>query len=258
MTRVCEFQGGAGRPEKYRPSQPCLGEFEVRPQNAHRSKYCKVCAPFAKKALSAENANARYKAEPEKFAKITRRNRWKRAKAAGRSCRRMGSIQRCQYRDKRGRRGEGCLGKFALKSSFQKFCDSCQKHADADRARASRIKYRAEINRRDRDRAKRQRDLADRMKQVESGAAALIGADRVITPKGGRPADTAKAARIEELVNDGMEWAGIQKQIAEEFRTHTTVNALQKLLRRHIERRTGEGNGSNPFLKPSSGEAFRG
>jgi hypothetical protein len=138
----CEFQGGLELEEKYRSSLPCLVEFEPSSPNA---KYCENCAPFAKKWLSAQNANARYRAEPEKYAKITRENRWKRKKAVGRACRRIGSMQRCEYRDKRGRRGVGCEIKYKLRSSAQRYCDPCQLHADADRAQEHRDTHHDEL-----------------------------------------------------------------------------------------------------------------
>jgi hypothetical protein len=165
MNKRCQFQGGAGLEEKYRPASPCLGDFLVgRSCNEPRQKYCEVCAPFAKKWLSAQNANASYKRDPERLAKITRENRWKRRKAAGRPCPRLGIMVRCKYRDKQGRRGKGCLGKFERKSSSQKFCAVCHKHANADIARNSRRAHLAEIRRRDSDRYKREREAIARGK----------------------------------------------------------------------------------------------
>lgn len=145
QTLRCQYQGGAGREEQYRPPTPCLGEFQVGPKNAKRAKYCKVCAPFAKKALSAENAAAAYKADPKTHAKITLTNRHNRRKAAGRPIRPIGSMQACQYPDKNGKRAEGCKRTFKVRSSAQKFCDPCQLRADADRAQDYRDKHHDEL-----------------------------------------------------------------------------------------------------------------
>jgi hypothetical protein len=168
MRKQCQFRGGAGLKEKYRPASPCLDEFVVgRSCNWPRQKYCKVCAPFAKRWLSAQNAAARYKAEPRRFAKITRENRWKRRKAAGRPCPRLGLMVPCEYRDERGRRGKGCLGKFERRSSVQKFCAVCQKSANRDIARKSRKAHLAEIKRRDSLRHKREREA---LRELTAGA----------------------------------------------------------------------------------------
>jgi hypothetical protein len=159
----CEFRGGLGLPEKwsngvglpekwggelpeqYRPPEPCLGQFEVRPQG-RPAKYCKVCSPFAKKALSAMKANANYKADPVKGAKIARTNKHKRRKAAGLPIRPIGSMQPCQYPDKHGgKRAEGCEIKYKLSGSFQKYCGPCQLRADADRAQAYRDEHPEEV-----------------------------------------------------------------------------------------------------------------
>ncbi len=171
MKKRCQFQGGDGLEEKYRPPSPCLGEFLVlRPCNEPRQKYCRVCAPFAKKWLNARNAAARYKAEPNKYAKVTRENRWKRRKAAGRPCPRLGIMVQCQYHDKQGRRGKGCLGRFERKSSFQKFCAVCQKHADANRAQDYRDRHPDKEKARQALRWKRQRDeIASLRSQAAQG-----------------------------------------------------------------------------------------
>jgi hypothetical protein len=164
----CEFQGGAGLPEKYRPKAPCLGEFDVsRPNNAEWQRYCAVCAPFAKKWVSAQNANARYKGEPEKYAKITRENRWKRRKASGGPCRHIGSMQPCEYRDKRRKRGQGCEIRYKLRSSAQRYCDPCQLRADADRAQDYRDKYPEKEKARQLTRSKTTRELLNKIKKGE-------------------------------------------------------------------------------------------
>ncbi len=129
---LCRFQGGVGRPEKYHPTEPCLGEFE---RTAPNQKYCRVCAPFAKKALMVENCAAAYKAEPEKFARMARISSWKRKKAAGLPFRRLGHIYPCEYRDRDGNRGKGCKGIYTLTSSPRKFCENCSLLRKADRSR---------------------------------------------------------------------------------------------------------------------------
>jgi hypothetical protein len=131
MKVQCEFQGGRGLEEKYHPPSPCLGEF-VR--TAPNQKYCMVCQPFAKQARNTLNANAAYKAAPAKHAKRTRENRWKRRKAAGRPVRRIGTSWFCEYRNKDGKRGDRCQVKFIVRGASQRYCDVCQRHADADRA----------------------------------------------------------------------------------------------------------------------------
>jgi len=171
MKKRCQFQGGAGLAEKYRPGTPCQGEFLQRPCNEPRQKYCKACAPFAKKWLSAQNANARYKATPQKFAKITRENRWKRRKTAGRPCARIGVMVGCKYRDRGGKRGKGCLRKFERKSSSQKFCAVCQKHADADRAHAYRDAHPEKEKQRQAARWKTVRHDLAALRELKTGAA---------------------------------------------------------------------------------------
>lgn len=136
--RRCEFRGGAGLKEKYRPTSPCLEEFEPKSPN---QKNCEICQPFARRARNASEANAKYQAAPKKFARRAQQYRRKRADAAGRQFRRVGSVQKCGYRDKRGRRGEGCEIKYKLRSSSQKYCDRCQLRADAERARDYRDKH---------------------------------------------------------------------------------------------------------------------
>jgi hypothetical protein len=164
---VCKFQGGAGLEEKYRekyrPTLPCLGKFE---RSSPNQKYCKNCRPFARKLQQARAANAAYQANPKKLAKRSRENRWKRKKAAGRPCRRLGSMAPCEYRDERGKRGKGCLRKFKRETSFQKFCVVCQKYANADTARRSRKAHLTEIRRKDKLRRKRQLEMVAQAKSI--------------------------------------------------------------------------------------------
>jgi hypothetical protein len=154
LKRQCQFRG-----------EGCLSEFEARSPN---QKNCAVCQKSAKKAHNTAKANAVYKANPAKFAKRTRENRWKRKKAAGRPVLRIGALCRCQYRNQRGKRGAGCLVKFARKSSFQKFCEVCRKHADADRAQNYRDVHREELRPMYRAKGKRLRELAATGRDVEN------------------------------------------------------------------------------------------
>jgi hypothetical protein len=135
---------GAEIPVKYRPMAPCLCEFEVAHKNAKRSKYCKVCAPFAKRWLSMLYANARYKANPEKFAKIVVKNRHKRREATGRPVRAVGSAQPCEYREN-GERAEGCTITYTLTGAAGKYCPQCQLRIDAQRAAEWREKHPEEV-----------------------------------------------------------------------------------------------------------------
>ena len=160
----CEFQGGAGLEEKYRPKSACLGEFEPSSPN---QKNCEICRPFARRAHNAIQANAKYRTDPKKYAKRARKNRWRRKKATGRPCRRIGSMQRCEYRDKCGKRGEGCEIKYKLRSSAQRYCDPCQLQADADSAQEYRDTHKSEVARRDRERHKREREALAKIKTGE-------------------------------------------------------------------------------------------
>lgn len=135
----CQFQGGVGWPEKYHPTEPCLGEFE---RTAPNQQYCKVCAPFAKRALWA----AAYKAEPEKFARIDRIKRWKRKKAAGLPIRRLGHLYPCEYRDRDGKRGKGCEGRYKLTSAPRKFCENCSRLRKADRSRERSLRPKDQLD----------------------------------------------------------------------------------------------------------------
>jgi hypothetical protein len=192
----CKFQGGQGLEEKYRPTSPCLVDFEPNSPNA---KYCEKCRPFAKKWLSAQNANARYKAEPEKYAKITRENRWKRKKAAGRSVRRIGSMQRCEYPDQHEKRGEGCEINYKLESSGQKYCQNCQKLATRDTAKRSRKNHLADIHLRDNLRHKHEREQLAKIKtgelvEVDANAVLVPRSDAELIAKGKKSVDALKLA----------------------------------------------------------------
>jgi hypothetical protein len=122
MKKRCEFQGGAGLPEKYRPKSPCLGEFEP---TVKTQKFCKVCQFFAYAAKD----YADYHANRKKLLERDRENRQRRAKAAGRPYRILGNTYPCEYRDQRGKHGEGCLRKFKLNSGRQVHCRVCKRLA---------------------------------------------------------------------------------------------------------------------------------
>jgi len=160
----CEFQGGAGLEEKYRPKSACLGDFEP---NSPNQKNCEICKPFARRAHNAIEANAKYQADPKKYAKRAREHRWKKSRAAGRPCRRIGSTQRCEYRDKRRRRPEGCQIKYKVRSSAQRYCDPCQLRADADRAQDYRDKHPEKEKARQTSRWKTVREQLEKIKAGE-------------------------------------------------------------------------------------------
>lgn len=79
-------------------------------------------------------------------------------------------------------------------------------------------------------------------KKLAAGEVVTVGTDRVLTPKGGRPAETKKGARIDELANQyeranqDADWPAIQKQIAVEFTENTAINSLQRLRGRYLKR----------------------
>jgi hypothetical protein len=160
----CEFQGGTGLKEKYRPTSPCLNEFEP---NSPNQKNCEICRPFARKAHNAIEAASKYRADPKKSAQKAREYRWNRRKAAGRQCRRIGSMQRCEYRDKRGKRSEECEIKYKVRSSAQRYCDPCRLRADADRAQDYRDKYPEKEKARQRARWKTMREQLAKIKARE-------------------------------------------------------------------------------------------
>lgn len=156
----CEFRGGADLHEKYRekyrPASPCLGEFD---RKNPREKYCDNCKPVARRWQQLQAALANYHADKKKAAKRALKNRLKRRKAQGRPVRILGRLYPCAYRKNR-KRGEGCLGKFIVTSSAHKFCDVCQKHADADRAQKYRDDNHEELLPKYRAKGKTLRDRA--------------------------------------------------------------------------------------------------
>jgi hypothetical protein len=90
--------------------------------------------------------------------------------------------------------------------------------------------------------AKRRFKLAKEADKFNRGDPVTIGPDRVLTPKGGRPAETKKGARIDELANryelagQRVDWPAIQKQIAAEFSENTAINSLQRHRGRYLKR----------------------
>jgi len=165
----CEFRGGADLPEKYlryRPAAPCLGEFE---RANPREVYCDNCKPVARKWQQLRAQTARYEANPKKYRRRARVYRGNRAKSAGRKLRRVGRTYKCEYRDKRGKRGKGCLGTYKLRSSAQRYCDPCQLRADSDRAQKYRDDHHEELLPVYREKGKTLRRLAKKGKRVEAG-----------------------------------------------------------------------------------------
>jgi hypothetical protein len=164
----CKFQGGADLPEKYREryrsAAPCLVEFE---RANPREVYCDNCKPVARKWQQLQAQSSRYDANPKKYRRRARVNRGKRAKSAGRKIRRIGRGYKCEYRDKHGRRGKDCLGTYKLDGSFQRFCEVCQKHADADRAQKYRDDHHDELLPKYRAKGKLLRDRASVGKILE-------------------------------------------------------------------------------------------
>jgi hypothetical protein len=193
--RRCQFQGGAGMEEKYRPKSPCLNEFEPSSPN---QRNCDVCRPFARRAHNAVEANAKYQADPRKYAKRARENRWKQRKIAGRPCRRIGSMRRCEYRDKRGRRGEGCEIKYELRSSAQRYCDPCQLRADADRAQDYRDEHPEKEKARQKARWKTVREQLAKIKNGEFMPKPVSPGRPKLTPKETRAFEIGSA--VEELI----------------------------------------------------------
>lgn len=163
----CAFKGGADLPEEYRarytPPERCLVNFD---RTNPREKYCDNCKEMARKWQQLQAAIAKYAAAPAKAAKRALENRHKRAIAVGRTIRALGQTYPCQYRDKDGKLGEGCLGKFVTTSSFHQYCEVCQKYAEADVVKRSREKHKPEILKRDRKRAKRQREATKILKDA--------------------------------------------------------------------------------------------
>jgi len=154
ISRECEFKG-----------EGCLGEFK---STSPKQKYCGACQLAARRARQLAHQLAKYAADPKAAAEKAKQNRWKRRKAAGQPCRPIGSMGRCEYRDKRGKRGDGCEIKFKRRSSAQKYCDPCQKHADADRAQAYRDENREKVRARDRKRWENVKDVRARLALAEA------------------------------------------------------------------------------------------
>jgi hypothetical protein len=144
MKKRCEFLGGVGLEEQFRPPVPCLGEFELssHPTGGQNRIYCDVCRPFAHRA----HELAHYHANRKKIAKKNRTKRRKRAEAAGRVYRPLTGMRSCQYRDEHGKRGEGCLLKFKPKNGRQIYCGVCKKLALADAGKKWREDHAAEIH----------------------------------------------------------------------------------------------------------------
>ena len=122
-------------------------------------------------------------------------------------CPRLGATVQCKYRDKHGRRGEGCLRKFNRKSSFQKFCAVCQKRADADRAQEYRDRFPKKEKARQAHRWTIVRQELAALSELRAGANTPRPAPR----RRGRPIQETTKARIQiaaRLELDGLERYG--------------------------------------------------
>jgi hypothetical protein len=228
MMKRCEFQGGVGLEEKFRPPTPCLGEFEA----TTCKKYCDVCRPFA----NAAKTLAYGQANRAKLAKKSHRERQQRAKSSGRPLLTLGVMVRCQHRGEDGKRAPGCLRRFKRKAGAQKYCSNCKPLVKAINRKKSERKHAPEISAKASDRWETMKAAVALAKKVEAGEAVTVGADRVLRPKGGRPAEISKAVRVDQLRNEGVSWSNVQKRIAAEFKENTTENSLQRLLRRYRAR----------------------
>ena len=208
----CKFQGGAGLEKKFRPARPCLRNFEFDPKRP-RQENCQVCQPFAHRAHQRAQKKAAYAAHPE----IKARQR---------------KYLPSTYRDadpKKYRAMQDAI------NTHQREWRKDNPAKSASRSARYRKKHPQKAKESQQQYHKRLHDLADRMKKLEAGGVVTVG-DRVLRPKGGRPAEIGKAARVDQLRNQRMEWPEIQKQIAAEFNETTTINSLQRLLKRHLAR----------------------
>ncbi len=161
----CEFQGGAGLEERFRPPKPCLGWFEVNPNSGQ--KFCGVCRPFAYKYRD----HVQYWKNPRKFRKQMRDRNRKKAEAADLDYHPLTGMRPCEYRDKYGRRGVGCIRRFKPKNGRQRYCRVCKRLAalDANRRWAKSPAGRVKIK--------------DQFKGLK---AKLAQADAVLKSRGGR------------------------------------------------------------------------
>jgi hypothetical protein len=124
--RQCQFRG-----------EGCLREFQLSSgQGGSNRKYCEVCQKLAAKKRSAAH---RASEDPERLRKRHGDQRRRKAAAAGRPYREMTAMRACQYRDRAGKRGVGCLGEFMPASGIQIYCDNCWKLARNDRQRVAAL-----------------------------------------------------------------------------------------------------------------------
>jgi hypothetical protein len=217
--RDCEYKGGIDKPETYRPAQPCLGKFHP---DSHNQKNCAVCKPFARLAHNAVMAAAKYQADTKKAAEIALTNRHKRRKDAGDPVRPIGRMQPCEYRDKGGKRGEGCEIKYKVRSSAHKYCDPCQLHADADRAQEYRDTHHDELLIQYREKGKKLRDQAKIGKTVkkivdESGKDAIllqmVALYLKLHPKASADADVQKIFKVSpQTIRRARKPAGVKRE----------------------------------------------
>jgi hypothetical protein len=185
--RRCEYQKVEG----------CLVEFLPASPN---QKYCKVCKAEAKRALSRQHAADRYRDNPKKYAKITRENRWKRAKASGRPVRRLTQMRRCQHK------GKGCLATFKPTSSGQKYCTVCQKLVDAARSQKYRERHKDKIKKKSQKRWREIREaLAKRQGESASTPQPAMARHR------GRPKGIEETTRSRITLAAGFTIDGIKR-----------------------------------------------
>lgn len=224
---------------KYK-SDICHGTFVPK---SPRHFYCDACAPIAKKELSREHAAERYREDPLRGAATAKTNRWKRKTAAGEPVLPIGGMAKCKYRDEHGKRGKGCLGTFARKSSSESYCDNCKKLQRALIASKSRRKNIENV--RTRDRRRRESVLKD-LKELAALRATLAAPSAVRRVK---RSEVEKAfykigSQVEALVSRNSKNSRKAIVVARQLITDKThhqydvVAQYHKAYRRHL-RETG-------------------
>jgi hypothetical protein len=187
--------------------------FQPKPR-ASSQKSCSVCQPFAKKATDRARAKRLYSANPDKF----------RARARKHLPSTYREIDAKKYRtmqDAINARERAWRQTNPQKSAA---CSARYRRNNPEKAKQSQVKYHKGLH-----------ELAARGKKLRDGDPVALG-DHILRPKGGRERKIEKAARVDQLCNQGMKWPDIQKQIAAEYKEYTTVDALQVLRRRHLRR----------------------
>lgn len=64
----------------------------------------------------------------------------------------------------------------------------------------------------------------------------LAEAERLKNAMPHRPAEKKRAARVNQLRKQRLPWKVVHARIEREFKIHTTLRALQMLLKRYLER----------------------